>query len=151
MSEFENLKATLLARSPLPPLQPPSVYRPELTTQIRQLKLAPLVEAGLHLWNDDLESAHTIAQENENPEGNYWHAILHRREGDFSNSLYWYRRVGSHPVLKEFADLTQSSPEKLVAACERAAANRDNRDDPASQRLQATEMTLLLNYLIAQK
>ena len=30
----------------------------------------------------------------------YWHAIMHRREGDFSNSKYWYARCADHPVMK---------------------------------------------------
>ena len=31
--------------------------------------------------------------------GGVWHAIMHRREGDFANSKYWYRRVGKHPAM----------------------------------------------------
>lgn len=29
----------------------------------------------------------------------FWHAIMHRREGDFSNSKYWYDKVGRHSIL----------------------------------------------------
>lgn len=33
----------------------------------------------------------------------YWHAIMHRREGDFSNSQYWYARCQNHPALQTIA------------------------------------------------
>ena len=61
--------------------------------------------AGLLLWNDDLDSAHPIVQAIETPTGSFWHAIIHRREADFSNARYWWRRVGSHPIYDEIGDL----------------------------------------------
>lgn len=34
----------------------------------------------------------------------YWHGIMHRREGDFWNSHYWFRQVGKHPAMKMIDD-----------------------------------------------
>jgi hypothetical protein len=56
--------------------------------------------AGLWLWHDWLHESHLISQSLETPTGSFWHAIMHRREGDFSNSKYWYARIGEHPVLQ---------------------------------------------------
>jgi hypothetical protein len=56
--------------------------------------------AGLWLRFDFLDASHTISQEIETPTGSAWHAIMHRREGDFGNSIYWWRRVGKHPAVE---------------------------------------------------
>jgi hypothetical protein len=57
--------------------------------------------AGLWLVHDFLDESHTISQNIETPTGSFWHGIMHRREGDFSNARYWLRRVGAHEVLNE--------------------------------------------------
>ena len=54
--------------------------------------------AGVWLLHDFLDESHTISQGIDTPSGSFWHAIMHRREGDFSNAKYWFRRVGQHPV-----------------------------------------------------
>ena len=42
-------------------------------------------------WN----AAHEIVQEYEdNATASWIHAVLHKMEGDLSNSCYWYRRAG---------------------------------------------------------
>jgi hypothetical protein len=56
--------------------------------------------AGLWLWHDGLDESHRISQELVSTTGSFWHAIMHRREGDFSNSKYWYHRCADHHVLK---------------------------------------------------
>lgn len=61
----------------------------------------PLLCAGLWLYVDDLDRSHAISQGIENPAGSFWHGIMHRREGDFWNSHYWFRRVGKHPAMKQ--------------------------------------------------
>jgi hypothetical protein len=53
--------------------------------------------AGLWLWHDCLDQSHAISQRDDSADGSYWHAIMHRREGDFSNSKYWLARCRSHP------------------------------------------------------
>ena len=54
--------------------------------------------AGLWLWFDRLDPAHAIVQSMDNATGSFWHAILHRREKDFSNSKYWFARCRQHPA-----------------------------------------------------
>src|SRR5688572_2031249 len=42
--------------------------------------------AGLWLWHDWLDESHAIAQKLHGASGSFWHAVMHRREGDFGNS-----------------------------------------------------------------
>ena len=35
-----------------------------------------------------------LIQEAKGDLGSYWHGMLHRREGDFDNARYWFRRAG---------------------------------------------------------
>lgn len=69
---------------------------------------ANAILAGLWLWHDGLEASHQLSQRNDTPTGSFWHAIMHRREGDFANSKYWYARCADHPVLPILA--AQASP-----------------------------------------
>ena len=69
---------------------------------------ADCLVGALWLWHDDLETSHGIFQDADTPTGSLWHAILHRREGDFGNAKYWYSRAGRHPALAVIA--AQASP-----------------------------------------
>ena len=59
---------------------------------------APLCSA-LWLYVDDLDRSHAISQGIQGSTGSFWHGIMHRREGDFSNSHYWFDKVGEHPAM----------------------------------------------------
>lgn len=77
--------------------------------------------AGLWLWFDALDECHKIAQEIVSPTGSFWHAIMHRREGDFSNAKYWYRRCDSHHVIRMMGAVASSLAGEL--ASDRAVAH----------------------------
>jgi hypothetical protein len=58
---------------------------------------AGLSDALQALWWDakcDWPKAHEHAQAQDDKEGAWVHAYLHRKEGDLSNAGYWYRRAG---------------------------------------------------------
>lgn len=111
----------------------------------------PLCMSGLWLLAGDLDRSHTISQGIESADGSFWHAIMHRREGDFGNSKYWFRRVGKHPVLDQLAQLSEGAyedPFEFVDACSRVLRS----DDELSQRCrraQWLEWQALMAHCIA--
>jgi hypothetical protein len=84
------------ARAALDALSPEAAFA---HTKIGDRDMAACCVSGVWLLHDFLDESHTISQGIETASGSFWHAIMHRREGDFSNSKYWFRRVGPHPVL----------------------------------------------------
>ncbi len=80
------------------------------------------LRAGLLQIHDYLDASHGQSQsvegEGTHHNGDHWHAIMHRREGDYSNSKYWYRHVGDSPI---FAPLATDAA-KILAECNSPAA-----------------------------
>lgn len=64
---------------------------------------AAAILSGLYLWHDLLDESHKVSQSLHTASGSMWHAIMHRREGDFSNSKYWYAKCENHPILPTLA------------------------------------------------
>jgi hypothetical protein len=121
--------------------------------------------AGLLLWNDDLILSHPIVQEIETPTGSFWHAIIHRREADFSNAQYWWHRTGNHPVFDEICDLVLHripdfpfldalrenqgwEPRAFTDFCQKAQKTGEFADQLAQ--VQRLEMRVLLEWCASQ-
>ncbi len=107
--------------------------------------------SGLWLLHDFLDESHHISQDLSMPTGSYWHAIMHRREPDASNSKYWWRQVGSHPVLATLKEEAPSigysftSASDFVDFCERVRGTGSAEEDLA-RRVQLLEWQLLFDY-----
>ncbi len=93
---MERLVVTHGAPNALANLVQSAVAAPELAAR-------PGLCAGLWLYVGELDRSHTISQGIDDATGSFWHCIMHRREGDFSNSHYWFNRAGKHPAMTGIA------------------------------------------------
>lgn len=92
---------------------------------------SPALEAGLWLYIDDLDRSHAVSQQLHDRTGSWWHAIMHRREGDYMNSQYWYRKAAGHPAMALLGEFDGSAFA--------AAVSEGRRRNPAA--LVATQRT----------
>lgn len=146
-----------------------------LTVPITSYPHAAAMLAGLWLWHDGLDECHRIAQKqpadlrppsrlanftSEAPDAastlNFWHAIMHRREGDFSNSKYWYHRCATHPMLpaigQQAADALNPLPaDKSFLRLLRNGWDPDAFVDLAASRYRDREPARLPMFVTLQK
>jgi hypothetical protein len=132
-------------------------------TEVVDLEMARCCLAGMWLVHDYLDQSHAISQHVETPTGSFWHAVMHRREGDFSNAKYWFRHVSEHEVfallgarVAEIAGSDQGElahrvapggrfdPYAMVDACQ--AALRNGAHAEFCRRVQQAEWELLFDY-----
>ena len=190
---IQEIVDLLRGRNPLPCLETDSVWDQQILGLIQNVSLSDLfeglsvsnndfgkcVQSGLLLWADALDASHDISEHIETRTGSYWHAIMHRREPDYSNSKYWFGRVGDHPIfpqlrqkaidtLAEFDDkpavlseieytiknTSDWDPFKFVDWCQ-VANNSDEQKAPSTlvnwlQKLQVVEFSNLLEYSFQQ-
>ncbi len=104
--------------APLPSLDDASENNfatPALIQDLANCYRGGLLESGLWLLSGELDRSHSISQSIESQEGSFWHGIMHRREGDFSNAKYWFRRVGRHAVHQQLAEKISLETNRLSA------------------------------------
>jgi hypothetical protein len=138
--------ASLLAtdrRRPLDAGRPDSDARPALAklsiesafahARVTDKDMAACCISAAWLVHDYLDESHKISQNIDTTSGSFWHGIMHRREGDFWNSKYWFRRVGQHPAFEAIADRARcvaSPPRSKIGRGEDASASAGAGWDP---------------------
>jgi len=98
------------------------------------------IAAALWLYIDELDRSHQISQQISTPTGSFWHGIMHRREGDFPNSHYWFRKAGEHPAM---TGITGYDPHQFIDA----VAADGGRNNPELVALQRQEWFVLFEWI----
>lgn len=120
--------------------------------------------SGVWLYHNYLDISHTISQDILTTTGSFWHGMMHRREPDYSNSKYWFNKVGSHPVYEDLrkeaariAGAATGAPAFLTAqkawdaaafvdVCAEAQASGKGPLEALCREIQQREWELLFDY-----
>ncbi|MGB1927104.1 MAG: hypothetical protein ACPHL6_11260 [Rubripirellula sp.] len=111
-----------------------------------------LAESGLWLLAGELDLSHEISQSIDNDTGSFWHGIMHRREGDFGNAKYWFRRAGDHPVLQVIAENSggkYADPCDFVDSCQSAQRSSEEEVELCKSAQWVEWQALMLHSLTA--
>lgn len=127
---------------------------------IRDIGLLSLVRAALFYAIDALGESHRIVQQSDGDLAAYLHGMLHRREGDFDNARYWFRRAGELPFFaslhsatiphsEEMAKQPGWDPYLFTGLCEQEKFG-DDTQHRSLVALQRAEFEALFDYLWRQ-
>lgn len=113
------------------------------------------VASGLYLYCGCWDAAHSAADSVEDPNGYFWHAIVHRQEPDPANAGYWFRKTGRHPIFPRLAEEAgklgyragrEWDPFAFVEFCETARQRPGSIEDQAAKQVQLVEWQLLFDH-----
>ncbi len=170
--EFKNLLAT----PELPPLGPGPRTGVEPVSALNKAlekifsasrfheQRQQLIRALVFLWHDHLDEAHTIAQDINNADGAFVHGIMHRREPDYSNAKYWFRRVQQHgafpgiarrvstmpdrTILNKLLPNNQWDPFAFIDCCQESSERRATGLEKSLQEIQRVEAETLMSWFV---
>ena len=169
-SYSDFIERVFLAESLLKKLVPDDILDREVWRRVRDAddatitgglpigdpKMFQLVRGGLLYAMDDLDGCHQYFQDAPTDLGSYWHGMMHRREGDFDNARYWFRRAGALPFFDNLHSKTANissdvakqlswDPYLFTGECEQ---RRFGAEDEANElpRLQFAEFEVVFDY-----
>lgn len=103
-----------------------SFYDREIFPLVKNKKYGHICLAALMFAQDYIWEGHEIVQDYPDFEASWWHAFMHRMEGDYGNSAYWYRRVGEPSEYSDLFDKVRA----LSLDCEVAFIQDSSSWDP---------------------
>ena len=170
--QFARFKKLLAPPPPMlgPERRPGTTDATELSRQLAAffeaeviaLPLQPLLTSAALLWHDHLDASHTVSQDIKTREGSWLHGIMHRREPDYGNAKYWFKRVGPHAAFPTLAtraaEQLRDSGDTLFAAgpwdpfafideCEAAELGKDEEMVRVLRQIQAAEFDVLIEHI----
>jgi hypothetical protein len=115
-----------------------------------------VVRGGLLYALDDLSGCHEFFQNTASDLVGYWHGMMHRREADFDNARYWFRRAGALPffnalhsraaeISTDMAKQVSWDPYFFTIECEQHRFGADSEEVNLA-RLQQAEFDVVFDY-----